>query len=129
MNSNKPPLCSKKILLVEHQQDFVDFCKIRLFPEGVDVKAVLKGADALRCIQEEDFDLLLVEMWPFDMDSLEFLNQLKKLKVAIPVIITSEQVDIPLNRITQAIHLGAVNFIQKPCQTDVLLKSIRQALA
>ena len=121
-------MLSRKILIVDYDQSFIDFCRTRLENEGAEVQAVSTGTEALNIIENEIFDLLLVEMWPSDMDSLAILRQLQEMNVTVPVIIVSAQPDIPVNRLTPSMQLGVVNFIEKPCKAEILLESIHHAL-
>ena len=121
-------MLSRKILIVDHEQNFIDFCRTRLKREAVEVQTVPTGTDALNRMETEFFDLLLVEMWPSDMDSLAILRQLQEMGISIPVIIVSDQADIPVNRLTVALQLGVVNFIEKPCKAEILLDSVHYAL-
>ena len=61
------------------------------------------------------------------MDGLELQRQLQTLKVALPVIVITGHGDIALA--VQAMKAGAVDFIEKPFDDEVLLAAIRAALA
>ncbi|MBI3198654.1 MAG: response regulator transcription factor FixJ [Rhodospirillales bacterium] len=61
------------------------------------------------------------------MDGLELQRQLGMLKVALPVIVITGHGDIALA--VQAMKAGAVDFIEKPFDDEVLLSAIRAALA
>jgi len=121
-------MLSRKILIIDHEQNFIDFCKTRLEKEALEVQTVSTGTDALNLMETKFFDLLLVEMWPSDMDSLAILRQLQKMGLTVPVIIVSDQTDIPVYRLTVALQLGVVNFIEKPCKAEILLDSVHYAL-
>ncbi len=121
-------MLSRKILIVDHEQNFIDFCKTRLEKQSLEVQTTLTGTDALNLMKTEIFDLLLVEMWPSDMDSLAILRQIQEMGLTVPVIIVSDQMNIPVNRLTVALQLGVVNFIGKPCKAEILLDSIHHAL-
>lgn len=80
-------------------------------------------------LAREPFDLLLVEMWPSDMDSLDILGQLRVAGVRLPVIIASEQSDLPVKRVAMALELGAATFIEKPCKAEDLVDAVSYALS
>ncbi len=61
------------------------------------------------------------------MDGLELQRQLRTLKVGLPVIVITGHGDIALA--VQAMKAGAVDFIEKPFDDDVLLAAIGTALA
>ncbi|MDP2330278.1 MAG: response regulator FixJ [Reyranella sp.] len=60
------------------------------------------------------------------MDGLELQRQLRTLKVGLPVIVITGHGDIALA--VQAMKAGAVDFIEKPFDDDVLLGAIGSAL-
>lgn len=60
------------------------------------------------------------------MDGLELQRQLRTLKVGLPVIVITGHGDIALA--VQAMKAGAVDFIEKPFDDEVLLAAIRAAL-
>mgnify|MGYP001617888357 FL=1 len=61
------------------------------------------------------------------MDGLELQGHLKSMKVGLPVIVITGHGDIALA--VQAMKAGAIDFIEKPFDDDVLLAAIRSALA
>jgi len=61
------------------------------------------------------------------MDGLELQRRLQALKAALPVIVITGHGDISMA--VQAMKAGAVDFIEKPFDDDVLLEAIRTALA
>ncbi|MDP1748709.1 MAG: response regulator FixJ [Reyranella sp.] len=61
------------------------------------------------------------------MDGLELQGHLKSMKVGLPVIVITGHGDIALA--VQAMKAGAIDFIEKPFDDDILLAAIRSALA
>lgn len=61
------------------------------------------------------------------MDGLELQGRLKSMNVGLPVIVITGHGDIALA--VQAMKAGAIDFIEKPFDDDVLLAAIRSALA
>ena len=60
------------------------------------------------------------------MDGIALLGRLAALKIALPVIVMTGHGDVPLA--VSAMKAGAVDFIEKPFDGDVLLAAIRSAL-
>jgi two-component system response regulator FixJ len=61
-----------------------------------------------------------------EMSGLELLRQLKGSRISWPVIIMTGQADVPIA--IEAIKSGAVDFIEKPYDAEVMLGAVRFAL-
>jgi two-component system, LuxR family, response regulator FixJ len=61
------------------------------------------------------------------MSGIELLRRLKELDVNVPVIVITGHGDVPLA--VEAMKVGAADFLEKPFDDDVLLSSVRTALA
>jgi two-component system response regulator FixJ len=61
-----------------------------------------------------------------EIDGIELLRRLKKLKINIPIIVITGHGDVPLA--VEAMKIGAIDFLEKPFDDEVMLASIRSAL-
>jgi two-component system response regulator FixJ len=61
-----------------------------------------------------------------DINGLELLRRLKSSEIGWPVIVITGQADVPVA--IEAIKTGAVDFIEKPYDAEVLLGAVRFAL-
>ncbi len=62
-----------------------------------------------------------------DVSGIDLLRRLKELKSTLPVIVMTGHGDVPLA--VEAMKAGAVDFIEKPFDDDVMLAAVRAALA
>ena len=62
-----------------------------------------------------------------DIDGLELLRRLRDAGSRLPVIVMTGHADVPMA--VEAMRIGAFDFVEKPFDDEVLLKSIRTALA
>jgi two-component system response regulator FixJ len=60
------------------------------------------------------------------LSGIELLRRLRELKLAIPVVVITGHGDVPLA--VEAMKIGAVDFLEKPFDDEVLLASVRSAL-
>jgi two-component system response regulator FixJ len=61
-----------------------------------------------------------------EIDGIELLRRLKKLKVNVPVIVVTGHGDVPLA--VETMKIGALDFLEKPFNDEVILASVRSAL-
>jgi two-component system, LuxR family, response regulator FixJ len=61
------------------------------------------------------------------MDGIELVKELTLRGIALPIIVITAHSDVPVA--VAALKAGAVDFIEKPFRDDVLLESLRTALA
>jgi two-component system response regulator FixJ len=61
-----------------------------------------------------------------DVSGIDLLRRLKQLEVPLPVIMITGHGDVPLA--VEAMKLGAVEFLEKPFDDDVLLAAVKSAL-
>lgn len=115
------------ILIVDDDADVRDSLRALLESAGFDVrdfdsaKAILAdgGLDQAAC--------LIADIRMPDMDGLALQEELVNRKIGLPVIIVTGHGDVPLA--VRAMRAGAVDFIEKPFDDELLLQSIKQALA
>src|SRR5919109_85565 len=60
------------------------------------------------------------------LSGIDLLRRLRELKLAVPVVVITAHGDIPLA--VEAMRIGAVDFLEKPFEDEVLLASVRSAL-
>ena len=61
------------------------------------------------------------------MSGIDLLRRLNELKITVPVIVITGHGDVPLA--VEAMKIGALDFLEKPFDDDVLLASVRSALS
>jgi two-component system response regulator FixJ len=61
------------------------------------------------------------------MSGMELLAEMKKRRLAMPVVVMTAFADVPIA--VKAMKLGAVDFIEKPFDDELIVNSIRGALA
>ncbi|MBI5306802.1 MAG: sigma-54-dependent Fis family transcriptional regulator, partial [Planctomycetes bacterium] len=111
------------ILFADDEATFRTIMSNELTRMGYKVTCCPNGAEALKNIQERDFDIVLLDMNMPEMDGIETLKKIKEIETTTEVIILTGKGTI--ENAVQAIKLGAYDYLTKPCrlsELDVLLQ-------
>jgi DNA-binding NtrC family response regulator len=114
-----------KVLLVDDEKDFVESLSERLDIRNFDVTCEFNGMDALKRIQEQDFDVIILDVLMPGKDGVETLQEIKKIKPLVQVIMLTGHatVETAINGMKQ----GAYDYLIKPTDTETLVKKIDKA--
>lgn len=85
------------------------------------------GAEALAMIQDEHWDLLLLDIGLPDMNGIEVLKQVKRNCPKLPVLVFSMYAED--DYALAALEAGAVGYLPKDSDPDEILAAIRRASA
>ena len=115
-----------KILLVDEKKDIRDFI-VRFFRErNFEVLNATNGIDALLAIKKERPDIVLLELNMQDMDGIELLKRIRKIKQNTKVIVITDISDIEI--MNKARQLGVISYLTKPIilsdLMDIVLKNL-----
>ncbi|MDH5681475.1 MAG: sigma-54 dependent transcriptional regulator [Spirochaetota bacterium] len=106
------------ILIVDDEKNFRTMLSDALVPEGYDVETAEDGRKGLEKFASRHFDLAIVDVMMPVMDGLSFLKEVKAKNGALHVIMMSALNDV--DNVVSAVKHGAVNFLIKPIDLDVL---------
>ena len=118
---------AEPILIVDDDADVRDSLRALLESAGFDVRDFDSAKAVLADGSLAQGACLIADIRMPDMDGLALQEELANRKVGLPVIIVTGHGDVPLA--VRAMRAGAVDFIEKPFDDEVLLQSIQQALA
>jgi len=116
----------KQILVVDDEERIRQSLTGVLKDEGYEVLEAKDGHQALKQIEAELPDLVLLDIWMPGIDGIETLERLKGQNPNLPVIIISGHANIELA--VKATKLGAFDFIEKPLSLDKVLLTVNNAL-
>jgi two-component system, NtrC family, nitrogen regulation response regulator NtrX len=114
------------ILIVDDEPAILQALVGILSDEGFEVTTALNGYEALKIIDAESPDLVLLDIWMPGIDGIETLKQIKKDNPFIQVIIITGHGTI--ETAVQATKLGAFDLIEKPLSIDKIILGINNAL-
>jgi two-component system, LuxR family, response regulator FixJ len=73
----------------------------------------------------ENLSCVITDVRMPGMSGIDLLKRLKELKISVPVIVITGHGDVPLA--VEAMRSGAMDFLEKPFDDEVLLASVRTA--
>ena len=97
-----------------------------LEPLGYEIGTADNGEDALRQLDNQEFDLILLDIRLPGMDGLDVLRRVVKQHPDIPIVMVSAHGTV--ESAVEAMKLGAVDFIQKPFTPQELRTIVQQVL-
>lgn len=117
----------QKICLVDDDEAVRDSLRVLLESYGIAVEDYGSARDFLSDAASNESDCLLLDLHMPDMDGLQLLDAMRKRGSAMPVIMITGRGDSHLG--DRAKQAGAYTLLNKPVGEDLLLQSIRRAVA
>jgi two-component system response regulator PilR (NtrC family) len=115
-----------KILVVDDEQSIRDFLAIMLKKDGYEAVTAGNGADALKAVQTEIFDLVITDVKMPGTDGIEVLKTIKEISPETVVIMITAFATA--ETAVEAMKLGAYDYIIKPFKVDELKIIINNSL-
>jgi two-component system nitrogen regulation response regulator NtrX len=117
---------AKQILVVDDEERIRQSLNGILKDEGYEVLEAKDGLQALKQIETDPPELVLLDIWMPGMDGMEVLERMKGQIPNLPVIMISGHGNIELA--VKAAKLGAYDFIEKPLSLEKVLLTVNNAL-
>lgn len=114
------------ILIVDDEPSILQSLSGLLSDEGFEITTAANGYEALKIVDTESPDLVLLDIWMPGIDGIETLKEIKKDNPHIQVIIISGHGNI--ETAVKATKLGAFDLIEKPLSIDKVIVAINNAL-
>jgi DNA-binding NtrC family response regulator len=115
-----------KVLIIDDEENirftFEDFFS----DEGYEVATAEDYDDALKMIEVSDIDLILADINLKGKSGIDILKEVKTRKLNCPVIMITAAPD--LDTASDALRLGAFDYVSKPVQLDSLMRIIKTAM-
>ncbi|MCF8884595.1 MAG: response regulator [Nitrososphaerota archaeon] len=116
-----------KILIVDDDETICSILKELLERYKFQVKLAYNAWSALEILQEENFDVVVVDLLLTGMNGIDLLSTIKRTSPNTVVIIITAYGSIP--SAVEAIKKGASDYICKPFRVEDLVIAIKRALA
>ncbi len=114
------------ILIVDDEPSILQSLSGLLGDEGFSVLTASNGYEALKIVEAESPDLVLLDIWMPGIDGIETLQEIKKSSPIVQVVIITGHGTI--ETAVKATKLGAFDLIEKPLSIDRVIVTINNAL-
>ncbi len=114
------------ILIVDDEDNIRLSLKGGLEDEGYNTLLASSGEEALKIIEKQDVDLILLDIWMPGKDGLQILEEMKNAGFSIPVIIMTGHGSI--ETAIRATRLGALDFIEKPLDLNKIIITLNNTI-
>lgn len=114
-----------KILLVDDEEELTENMARLLESRGYSVNAVNGGESAIKALDKEKYDVMVLDLKMPGMDGITTLKELKKLNLLTQTLILTGHGAI--ETALEALKLGAYDYLTKPCEIDELVEKIEGA--
>ena len=116
---------SAKVLLVDDEKDFLDIMTERMVVRGIKVSTATSAEEALKMVQKESFDAVIMDLMMPEMDGFKALKLFKMTRPELPIILLTG--NVPEEKCIEAVKLGAMDVIEKPADLNLLTQKIEAA--
>ena len=92
----------------------------------LDVQSYPSATAFLEALPEANLSCVITDVRMPGMSGIDLLRRLRERKISVPVIVITGHGDIPLA--VEAMRIGAIDFLEKPFDDEVLIASVKTAL-
>ena len=117
----------EKVLLVDDEKDFIEALGERMENRGMNVSTTTSAKDALKKMEEEAYDAIVLDLQMPEMDGIEALKAIKKINPDMQVILLTGHATVEKG--IEAMKLGAMDLIEKPADIEIIAEKIKKAQA
>ncbi len=114
------------ILLVEDEENLHDALKLNLELEGYEVSSAFDGLAAIKAVQNEYFDLIILDIMLPEMDGLTVMETIRIQNNQVPILILSAR-NSSADRVL-GLKKGADDYLTKPFNLEELLLRVRKLI-
>ncbi len=114
------------ILVIDNEVVVVNSVRRILTRKGYRVEAAFTGDEALQRIRERSYTLVLMDMRLPDLDGLQLLSRMRKIKPDLTVLVVTGYASI--DTAVEAIRRGAAGYMSKPFTPEELLQATARML-
>ncbi len=116
---------SVKLLILDDEKDFVESLAERLSLRDFKVKTAFNGEDALKIMEENEFDVIILDVQMPGMDGIEALKRIKETNQLAHVLMLTGHATV--QTAIDGMKQGAYDYLMKPIETKELINKLMEA--
>ena len=113
------------VLVCDDEKDIVSALQIYLKSEGYQVFSAYNGKEALKIINREDIQLVLMDIMMPEMDGIEAMCKIREISNVPVILLTAKSEDTDK---VLGLNVGADDYITKPFQPVELIARVKAQL-
>jgi len=114
------------ILLVEDEENLHEALKLNLELEGYEVTSAFNGAAALKAVDAEYFDLIILDVMLPEMDGINVTEAIRLQNIDVPILILSAK-NTSADRVL-GLKKGADDYLTKPFNLEELILRVQKLI-
>jgi len=118
----------KKILIVDDEEDILEFVGYNLRKEGYRIFTAKNGYDAIKIAKEHNPNLIILDVMMPEMDGIETCQKLRSIPTLNDTIITFFTARNEDYSLVAGLEAGADDYITKPIKPHVLISKVNSLM-
>ena len=116
------------VLLVDDEVPFVEAMSRRLKKRDISIVTSFSGHEALDVLEKDrSVEVAILDVKMPGMDGIETLGEIRKRFPLVEVIMLTGHATVETG--IEGMKLGAFDYLMKPCDMDVLMDKLKEAVA
>lgn len=118
---------SEKVLLIDDEPEFLESMGERLKLRGMEVTTCTNISEAIDKLAADQYDAIFLDLQMPGTNGIESLKMIKNLHPSLQVILLTGHASVEKG--IEAMKLGAMDFIEKPADINILSEKVKKAQA
>jgi two-component system alkaline phosphatase synthesis response regulator PhoP len=114
------------ILIVDDEENLLEALKLNLELEGYEISTAADGAEALRKVDQEYFDLIVLDVMLPELDGISVCENIRIKNLDMPILMLSAKTS-SADRV-MGLKKGADDYLTKPFNLEELLLRVRKLI-
>jgi two-component system, OmpR family, response regulator ResD len=110
-----------KVLIVDDEWNMRNLIRIYLNKNGIDVKECSNGSEAMMTLQNETFDLVILDVMMPGMDGWDVVTAIREFNT-VPILMLTARTDTKDK--VKGLQLGADDYLAKPFEPEELIARV-----